>query len=103
MMRFGAEVMMQNQEQKYTDFLRQKIRMANFAGFDLQPQDVNPILFPHQRDIVRWAVRGGGSELNPGYFMDQVHYLRAAERQVSMPTLFDLEAMDADQPVQAEA
>lgn len=33
--------------------------------------------------------RGGGSELNAGYFMDQVHYLRAAERQVSMPTLFD--------------
>lgn len=33
--------------------------------------------------------RGGGSELNAGYFMDQVHYLRSAERQVSMPSLFD--------------
>ncbi|WP_260455941.1 DNA methyltransferase [Burkholderia stagnalis] len=33
--------------------------------------------------------RGGGSELNPTYFMDQVHYLRAAERQFSMPSLFD--------------
>jgi hypothetical protein len=33
--------------------------------------------------------RGGGSELNPGYFMDQVHYLKSAERQVSMPSLFD--------------
>ena len=41
---------------------------------------------------------GGGSELNPGYFMDQVHYLRSAERQVSMPSLFDLEAADALQP-----
>jgi hypothetical protein len=51
--------MMQNQDEKYADFLRQKIRMANFAGFDLQAQDVSPILFPHQRDIVRWAVRGG--------------------------------------------
>ena len=34
---------------------------------------------------------GGGSELNPGYFLDQVHYLRAAEREFTMPTLFDLE------------
>lgn len=33
--------------------------------------------------------RGGGSELNAGYFMDQVHYLRSAEKQVSMPSLFD--------------
>lgn len=40
--------------------------------------------------------RGGGSELNPGYFMDQVHYLRAAEREFSMPSLFDsLEAEEA--------
>lgn len=39
--------------------------------------------------------RGGGSELNPGYFMDQVHYLRAAEREFSMPTLFDLEEIAA--------
>lgn len=35
--------------------------------------------------------RGGGSELNPAYFLDQVHYLKAAEREFSMPTLFDLE------------
>lgn len=33
--------------------------------------------------------RGGGSELNPAYFMDQVHYLKSAEREFTMPTLFD--------------
>jgi DNA modification methylase len=33
--------------------------------------------------------RGGGSELNAAYFMDQVHYLKAAEREFSMPSLFD--------------
>jgi hypothetical protein len=32
--------------------------------------------------------RGGGSELNAAYFMDQVHYLKAAEREFSMPDLF---------------
>lgn len=34
---------------------------------------------------------GGGSELNPAYFLDQVHYLKAAEREVSMPSLFDFD------------
>ena len=37
----------------YTEFLRQKIKMANFAGFDVQPSDLSPILYPHQRDIDR--------------------------------------------------
>jgi hypothetical protein len=27
-----------------------------------------------------------------------VHYCRAMEREVSMPSLFDMEAMDAEQP-----
>jgi DNA modification methylase len=40
---------------------------------------------------------GMGSELNAGYFADQVHYCRAMEREVSMPTLFDLEALDEQQ------
>ncbi len=31
-----------------------------------------------------------GSELNGGYFTDQVYYLRAAEKKVAMPTLFDI-------------
>ena len=43
----------------YTDFLRRKIKMAQFKGFDIEPQAFHEILFPHQRDIVRWAVLGG--------------------------------------------
>lgn len=34
--------------------------------------------------------RGRAVELNPGYFFDGVKYLQAAERELSMPTLFDL-------------
>jgi hypothetical protein len=41
-----------------------------------------------------------GSELSAAYFADQVHYLRAAEREVAMPTLFDL---DAPEPTTEEA
>jgi DNA modification methylase len=38
--------------------------------------------------------RGGGSELSAAYFGDQVHYLRAMEREVSMPSLFDLDPVE---------
>lgn len=43
----------------YVDFLRNKIRLADFAGFDIDDSEINPILKPHQRAIVKWAVRGG--------------------------------------------
>jgi len=43
----------------YTAFLRQKIKLAIFKGFDVAAALLHSILFPHQRDIVRWAVMGG--------------------------------------------
>ncbi len=45
---------------------------------------------------VKLGRRGAGSELNAAYFRDQVHYLKEAEREVSMPTLFDLVALDQE-------
>ena len=43
----------------YLDFLKRKIRLAEFDGFDVDDSEINPILKPHQRAIVKWAVRGG--------------------------------------------
>jgi hypothetical protein len=43
----------------YGDFLKGKIRLAPVSGFEVSEDEINPILKPHQRDIVRWAVRGG--------------------------------------------
>ena len=43
----------------YTAFLRQKIKMAQFKGFDVAAEEVNRNLKPHTRDIVRWAALGG--------------------------------------------
>lgn len=37
--------------------------------------------------------KGYGIELNPDYFRDGVGYLKAAEAQIDMPTLFDLEEL----------
>jgi DNA modification methylase len=43
----------------YIEFLKGKIRLAEFGGFEVADSDINPILKPHQRAIVNWAVRGG--------------------------------------------
>jgi DNA modification methylase len=43
----------------YEDFLRQKIKLASFTGFEVPLEQINPALKPHTRDIVRWMVKGG--------------------------------------------
>lgn len=43
----------------YQDFLRQKIKMASFKGYTVEPSALHPILYPHQRDICQWAIQGG--------------------------------------------
>ncbi len=43
----------------YRAFLEAKIRMAPAVGFEIGDGDLHPLLKPHQREIVRWAVRGG--------------------------------------------
>lgn len=43
----------------YADFLKAKVRLAPVSGFEIEDADVNAMLKPHQRDIVKWAVRGG--------------------------------------------
>jgi hypothetical protein len=43
----------------YTDFLKEKVNFTKHYGFDVTDADIHPILKPHQRDIVRWAVYGG--------------------------------------------
>lgn len=43
----------------YLQFLRDKINLARFSGFDVAPEEINPALKPHTRDIVRWMVKGG--------------------------------------------
>jgi len=43
----------------YLEFLRGKIEMAQTSGFPVESDEVNPVLKPHQRDSVVWAVSGG--------------------------------------------
>jgi hypothetical protein len=45
--------------EQYLQFLREKIRLARFDGFDVPLEGINPALKPHTRDIVRWMLKGG--------------------------------------------
>ena len=48
-----------NARDPYLDFLRSKIKLADSFGFEVSDDEINPILKPHQRDMVRWLVRMG--------------------------------------------
>lgn len=43
----------------YREFIEQKVNFDKTYGHHINPEDIHPILKPHQRDIVRWAVQGG--------------------------------------------
>lgn len=43
----------------YIDFLRKKMAVSAESGFAVEERELTPTLFPHVKDTVRWAVRGG--------------------------------------------
>lgn len=47
----------------YQRFLAAKTVAAEETGFEIDAGEINPILLPHQRDIVQWAVRRGRAAL----------------------------------------
>ena len=43
----------------YQDFIKNKIAIAKIGGFEVADSEIPSVLKPHQRDIVKWAIRGG--------------------------------------------
>jgi len=43
----------------YTEFLRNKIKLAPKNGFELDIEEINPALKPHNKIMVKWLVEGG--------------------------------------------
>jgi hypothetical protein len=52
---------------EYLRLLKAKIAKAPTTGFDVPAADIHPALFPHQRDIVRWALKGGRRAIFAGF------------------------------------
>lgn len=78
----------------YLQFLRAKIDIAPNLGFEIDPSEVNPILKPHQRDIVCWAVKGGRRAIfaafGLGKSLMQIEVLRIIKTRVGGPVLIVL-------------
>lgn len=51
----------------YYEFLKRKVAKAESYGFDISPDEANPILKPHQKASVVWAVKGGRRALFASY------------------------------------
>ena len=68
----------------YLDFLRTKIEVAPVSGFAVDPGEVSPVLKPHQRDAVRWAIAGGRRALfesfGLGKTLQELEYCRLVLR-----------------------
>jgi DNA modification methylase len=66
----------------YREFLERKVRVAPSLGFDVSPDDVHPLLKPHQRDSVVWTCSGGRRALfqrfGLGKSMQQLEIMRLA-------------------------
>lgn len=44
---------------KYQDFIAAKAAIAPESGMDIGESEINPICLPHQRAIIKWAIKGG--------------------------------------------
>lgn len=43
----------------YIKFLKDKMAISRQTGFEVNPDELTPSLYPHVKDTVRWAVSGG--------------------------------------------
>ena len=53
----------------YVDFLKSKVQVAPDSGFTVTPDQIHPVLQPHERDSVRWMVKGGKRALFSSFGM----------------------------------
>lgn len=44
---------------EYIEFLKTKVVTAPTSGFEIVDEEISPALKPHQRDAVKWALKGG--------------------------------------------
>lgn len=67
-------------KQEYTDFLESKIVVAESFGFE--PQGAHDMLFPHQKDITQWALRGGRRAIFAAFGLGKTFMQLELARQV---------------------
>lgn len=70
---------------EYQRFLDDKVQRAPKMGFDVALEELHPILKPHQKAIVRWAIQGGRraifASFGLGKTLMQLEILRQIQRK----------------------
>ena len=44
---------------EYIDFLKDKMAISSQTGFDVADSELTPNLYPHVKDTIKWAIKGG--------------------------------------------
>jgi DNA modification methylase len=44
---------------EYIEFLKNKMAISHETGFEIKDGDLTPTLYPHVKDTVKWAIKGG--------------------------------------------
>lgn len=77
---------------KYLEFLKRKIKVAENFGFEIDKNKLNAILKPHQKDIVTWALNGGRraifASFGMGKTMMQLEVGYQIAKKFNKPVLF---------------
>ena len=75
----------------YDEFLHSKVREAPACGFTKSKDEMNPLLFEWQKDIVYWALRKGRAalfeECGNGKTIQQLEFSRLVSEHTGMPVL----------------
>lgn len=78
----------------YRQFLERKVVLAERSGFEIDPDEVNPLLFLWQRECVCWGVAGGKRGLFESYglgkTLQQCEIVRIIRLRVGGPALIVL-------------
>ena len=78
----------------YDDFLHSKVQVAPESGFDVQLEDINVALKPHQRDAVMWAIKGGRRALfesfGLGKTVQELEWCRLVQENEQRPVIIVL-------------
>lgn len=69
---------------EYIEFLKRKNQLTTGAG--LQPVEMHPSLFPHQRDVVAWALQRGKALIAAKFGMGKTRMQIEIMRQVHQQT-----------------
>jgi len=75
----------------YDEFLHSKVREIPACGFTKPKEEMNPLLFEWQKDIVYWAIRKGRAalfeECGNGKTIQQLEFSRLVSEHTGMPVL----------------